>query len=94
MAKIKLNLPLGEAAVTGKMVTFVAPCDCSGVEAIQIDGVDYAVCDTMDTPLLGRGRLWSVGAEVSVILNVEKKKACMLNGAPVITDEQIREICT
>jgi hypothetical protein len=48
----------------------------------------------MDNPLLGRGRLWNAGAEVSVILNVEKQKACMLNSAPVITDEQIREICT
>lgn len=93
MSKIKLNLPLGEPAVTGKMVTFTAPCDCSAVEAIQIDGVDYNVCDSLDTVIAGRG-IWRTGAEVTVVLNAEKRNAYVLNCAPIITDAQIKNICS
>ena len=47
MSKVKLTLPLGEVPVTGKQISFVAPCDCSNVECIQIDGVDYCVVDAL-----------------------------------------------
>ncbi len=93
MSKVKLTLPGLEIPVTGKQVTFTAPCDCSTVEAVQIDGVDYAVCDSLDNVITGRG-MWRSGAEVTVVLNVEKQKAYVLNCAPFITSERLREICT
>lgn len=93
MSKVKLTLPGREIPVTGKQVTFQAPCDCSGVEALQIDGVDYAVCDSLENEIAGRG-IWCSGASVTVVLNVEKQKAYVLNSAPIITSERIRNICT
>lgn len=93
MSKIKLTLPGLEIPVNGKQVTFEAPCDCTSVECIQIDGVDYAVCDSLDNEITGRG-IWCSGASVTVVLNVEKRKAYVLNSAPIITSERIRTICT
>ena len=94
MSKVKLTLPGLEIPVTGKQVTFEAPCDCSAVECIQIDGVDYDVVDTMGNCVTGIGGFWRVGAKVTVTLDVENHKAYLLNGAPIITAERIREICT
>ena len=83
MAKIRLTLPGLEIPVTGKQVTFKAPCDCSIVECIEIDGVDYTVVDTMGNVVTGSpaGGTWSAGAKVSVILDVDDRKAYLLNGA-------------
>lgn len=97
MSKVKVTLPGLEIPVTGKQVTFKAPCDCSVVECIQIDGVDYCVVDAMGNQVTGRpsGGVWDVGAKVSVILDVENQKAYLLNGnTPPITEARIREICT
>ncbi len=96
MSKVKVTLPGLEIPVTGKQVTFVAPCDCSNVEAIQIDGADYIVVDAMGNQVTGSpdGGVWGTGAEVSVLLNVEQQKAYLLNGnTPPITVAKIREIC-
>lgn len=80
MAKIKLNLPLGEAVVTGKLVTFTAPCSCTETEAIHINGVDYTVVDALGKCVTGKYGRWEVGAVVSVILDTEKKFAFLQNG--------------
>lgn len=96
MSKVKLALPIGEIPVNGKQVTFEAPCDCSAVECIQIDGVDYCVVDAMGNQVTGSsdGGVWLSGSKVSVILDVEKQRAYLLNGnVPPITIERIREIC-
>ena len=79
MAKIKLTLPLGEIPVTGKQVSFVAPCDCSAVDGIQIDGVDYDVVDSLGNIVpFGKG-VWHNGATLTVALNVENHKAYLQN---------------
>ena len=83
MAKIKLTLPRFELPANGKHVTFQAPCDCSDVECIQIDGVDYTVVDSLGNVVTGdpAGGTWNSGATVSVILNVDDRKAYILNGS-------------
>lgn len=96
MGKVKLTLPGLEIPVTGKQISFKAPCDCSNVECIQIDGVDYCVVDAMGNQVTGNptGGVWCAGAKVSVILDVEERKAYLLNGnIPAITAAKIREIC-
>ena len=97
MSKVKVTLPGLEIPVTGKQVTFVAPCDCSNVECIQIDSVDYCVVDALGNQVTGNptGGVWSAGAKVSVLLDVENQKAYLMNGnMPAISAERIREICT
>lgn len=79
MSVIKVTLPLGEIPVTGKQVSFTAPCDCIATEAIQIDGENYTVCDSMGRCVTGKGGAWSAGEIISVILDVENKKALALN---------------
>lgn len=96
MSKVKLTLPGLEIPVTGKQVSFAAPCDCSVVDCIQIDGVDYTVVDAMGNKVTGSsdGGVWSTGAKVSVLLDVEARKAYLLNGnTPPITAAKIRSIC-
>ncbi len=96
MSKVKVTLPGLEIPVTGKQVTFTAPCDCSATECLQIDGVDYTVVDAMGNVVAGteNGGFWCDGAKVSVLLDVENQKAYLLNASAYpISAERIREIC-
>ena len=80
MSVIKVDLPLGEVPVAGKQVSFKAPCDCTVTEAIQIDGVNYTVCDALGRCVTGEGGVWAAGEIISVILCPEDRKAYILNG--------------
>lgn len=79
MSVIKVTLPLGEIPVEGKQVSFKAPCPCHETEAIQIEGENYTVCDSLGKCVTGVGGVWDVGSMVSVILSVEQKKAYIQN---------------
>lgn len=81
MSKIKLTLPNNETPVTGKQVTFTAPCDCTSVECIQINDVDYAVVDAMGNTLAGGSSVWAGGSLLTVVLDVENTKAYLQNPA-------------
>ena len=80
MSVIKVDLPLGEVPVMGKQVSFKAPCDCTVTEAVQIDGVNYTVCDALGRCVTGEGGVWAAGEIISVILNPEDQKAYIQNG--------------
>lgn len=79
MSVIKVTLPPGEIPVEGKQVSFKAPCPCDVTEAIQIEGENYIVCDSLGKSVTGVGGVWDVGSIVSVILSVEQKKAYIQN---------------
>lgn len=79
MSVIKLTLPPGELPVNGKQVTFKAPCTCIETEAIQIEGVQYTVVDSLCRCVTGIGGRWEAGAVVSVILDVDNKRAHLQN---------------
>ena len=81
MSVIKVTLPPGEIPVEGKQVSFKAPCPCDVTEAIQIEGENYIVCDSLGKCVTGVGGVWDVGSIVSVILSVEQKKAYIQNSA-------------
>lgn len=79
MAKIKLTLPGLEIPVNGKQVSFTAPCSCSAVDGIHIDGVDYDIVDSIGRAVpFGRG-VWAEGSVLSVILDVTNHKAYLQN---------------
>lgn len=81
MANIKLTLP-GEP-FTKQIVTFTAPCDCDKVtDGIVINGTTYTICDAMGNKVTGTGGVWCSGAQISVILDCENKKAYLQNGTP------------
>ena len=80
MANIKLNLP-GEP-FTKQIVTFTAPCDCASVtDGLVINGETYTVCDAMGECVTGKGGAWCAGAQISVVLDCENKKAFIQNAA-------------
>lgn len=80
MANIKLTLP-GEP-FTKQIVTFTAPCDCASVtNGLVINGQTYTVCDAMGNCVTGKGGAWCEGAQISVVLDCEKKKAYVQNAA-------------
>ncbi len=87
MSKLKVTLPGLEIPVTGKQISFKAPCDCSSVECLQIDGVDYIIVDALGRQVTGTtgGGVWAAGAKVSVILDCEEKKAYLQNGNPTLS---------
>lgn len=78
MANIKLNLP--GAPFTGQLVTFPAPCGCDEVtDGLSINGEIYTIVDAMGNCVTGAGGTWCSGAQVSVALDVENKKAYLQN---------------
>jgi len=79
MAKIKLTLPGLEIPVNGKQVSFTAPCDCSVVDGIQIDGVDYDVVDSAGHTVSFGKNVWCSGALLTVTLDVDNRKAYLQN---------------
>lgn len=75
---IKVNIT--GAAFTGKTVTFTAPCGCDKVtDGLSINGEIYTVCDAMGNCVTGVGGTWASGAQVSVVLDCEKKKAFIIS---------------
>ena len=80
MANIKLNLPA--EPFTGQTVTFTAPCTCAEItDGLVINGEIYTICDALGNCVTGVGGAWDKEAQVSVILDVEKKKAFIQNAA-------------
>lgn len=81
MSVIKVTLPPGEIPAEGKQVSFKAPCTCDQTDAIQIEGVDYTVCDALGKCVTGIGGVWDVDSIISVILSPEQRKAYIQNNA-------------
>ena len=83
MSKINLTLPVGETVQDGKMVTFRAPDNCSAVEALIINNVEYTLVDSLGNPLGTNESVFSKNCLVSVILDVTYSKASVLNSGYV-----------
>lgn len=77
MSKIKLTIP--DVVCTGKMVSFVAPCDCTAVTCLQINDVDYAIVDATCNDVMLIGSVWAAGALITVCLDAENAKAYIQN---------------
>ena len=89
MAKIKLTLPGLEIPVDGKQVTFTAPCPCSAVDGIQIDGVDYDIVDSAGNVVPFGRDVWREGAVLTVVLDVTNRKAYLQNQNAYTTYETL-----
>lgn len=89
MSIVKVTLPGGEIPVNGKQVSFVAPCDCTNVEGLSIEGEVYTVVDAMGQCVTGKGGAFCAGSVVSVILNVEDKKAFIQNLSTYTKEETL-----
>ena len=77
MRKLTLRLPTEEKLHTGRQVTFEAPCNSEELGGLIVDGVTYAIVDSNGRTLVDKS--FSSGAMVSVIFNLEKKKAFVQN---------------
>lgn len=77
MAKLNLTLPVGEVAVTGKQITFVAPCDSEGLTHIILDNNEYELVDSKGDTLTERAFIKE--AMVSIILHTDTYKAYIQN---------------
>lgn len=77
MSKLKLNVP--DVICTGKMVSFVAPCDCSTITCLHINGVDYTIVDAAGEDVTKVGGVWAAGAVVTVVLNTSTRRAYIQN---------------
>ena len=89
MANIKLTLPA--EPFSKQIVTFTAPCNCDEVtDGLIINGETYTVCDAMGECVTGKGGAWCAGAQISVVLDCENKKAFIQNAAvPEMTIENV-----
>lgn len=64
-------------AVHGEELTILAPCDCSAVEGVQINGVTFPFYDTLGNVL--SSRLFSEGSLIRVMIDVTNTRALILN---------------
>lgn len=83
MSSIKLNLPGTIVPATGMQINFIAPCNCTEIDSITIDGAAYDVVDTLGHSLVGTGCMWAANALVSVLLDTTNKRAFLLNAGSV-----------
>lgn len=83
MSSIKLTLPDGCTAGTGRQVTFRAPCNSTEANIIKIGDTTYNLVDMLDqgsTDLTVD--LFKSGSLVSVIIDNENHKAFVQTNAP------------
>lgn len=80
MSNIRLSL-LSKDICTGKHISFIAPCNCSEVDYLQILGNEYEIVDSIGRVVTGKTGAWTQGAMVSVILNCEEGRAYIQNCA-------------
>ncbi|MBR4929347.1 MAG: hypothetical protein IKZ00_00940, partial [Bacteroidaceae bacterium] len=56
------------------------PCDCSSVtDGLSINGEIYTICDARGSCITGKYGAWASGAQISVVLDCEEKKAYIQN---------------
>lgn len=78
MATLTVTLPTGTTVVNGKQITFRAPCDCTGISGIVINGTTYTLVDATTEQITGH--TFKKDAMVSVIMDTENNKAFVQNG--------------
>lgn len=76
---LSLDLPKSVKVETGLQINFNAPCDCGAVNDLSIGGNIYTVVDALGQVVTGKENTWVTGAQVSVALNAETKKAYLKN---------------
>ena len=72
----------GASIVDGKQLTFVAPCDCTGVTGLIIGEDTYALVDATGASIENCNQFTS-GVMVSVIVSVTEKRAYIQNSIAV-----------
>ena len=77
MSKIKLSLDY--APVSGKQISFFAPCASDTAEGLVINDVEYALVDANGVSVTGINNLWNTGAMVSVIIDTGSLRAYLQN---------------
>ena len=85
--RLYLNLPSSVKVETDLQVNFKAPCDCSAIAGLIINGEVYDVVDALGNCVIGKGGAWATGALVGVVLDVEEKKAYLLSASGGISEE-------
>lgn len=90
MSTLTVTLPKGASVVDGKQLTFVAPCDCTGVTGIIIGETTYTLVDATNTCVSDKGNQFVSGAMVSVIMDTTNSRAYIQNSAnSVIADDTL-----
>lgn len=75
---INLSTP-NSGVTTGMELSFVAPCDCSDVTGISLDGATYTLVDTSGNSLTSCSGYFAKGAILTVVIDTANKKATLLN---------------
>ena len=78
MPNLRVDLPVGTTICDGKQITFKAPCDCSDITALLIDGRAYQLVDAFGNVVAG-GNSFTANAMVSVIIDTDEYKAFLQN---------------
>lgn len=86
MAYIKLELPEDEQLYDGKQITFKAPCNCSEVTALAINGRVYNLVNSMTSNVLESPNVFCANSMLSVLLDVTNANAFVLNSSQVHAD--------
>lgn len=86
---IVLTLPA--VPITGTLIKFSAPCACSGIAKLRIDGADFSFIDAMGNTVADlsgdTGGVFDAGAMVSFVVDMESSKAYIQNAAKDMTDK-------
>ena len=89
MSLLNIKLPNNEPAVTGKMITFEAPCNSVGLTGVIIEDIVYSLVDALGNAV--KETAFIAGALVSIVIHTESKKAFIQNPAVSIDEEDLKE---
>ena len=84
MATLNITLPEGSSVCNGKQITFRAPCDCTRVEKLSINGQTYDLLN-MNNNMVSTGNVFANGVLVSVMIDTENYKAYIQSSSSAIT---------
>lgn len=66
-------------AVNGEEVTIKAPCDCSAVTGVQINGIAFPFYDALGNSLANINGLFAEGSLIRVLVDTDNTRAYILN---------------
>lgn len=66
-------------AVNGEELTILTPCDCTGIEGVQINGVVFPFYDACGNSLYGKTDLFAEGSLIRVLIDTTNNRATILN---------------
>ena len=77
----------GDVLNNGTLLKFIAPCDCAAFKGVLwVNDEQYGIVDALgrDYSLIEHGSIWAEGAKLSVLIDLNNRRAYLQNAAETV----------